>query len=81
MSDRSSKVRDQNALTTSSGASWLFIGGTLVVICGGLLFAMQQLQPVWAGLTGLLIVLALWRWSSSGSACARDAGASGSSRC
>jgi exosortase/archaeosortase len=60
MSDRSSKVRDQNALTTSSGASWLFIGGTLVVICGGLLFAMQWLRPAWAGLTGLVIVIALY---------------------
>jgi exosortase/archaeosortase len=60
MSNPSSKVRDQNALTTSKGASWLLIGAALLVLCGGLLFAMQWLRPAWAGLTGFVTVIALY---------------------
>lgn len=60
MSDRSSKVRDQSALTTSSGTSWMLIGGVLAVLCGGLLFAMQWLRPAWVGLAGFLSVIALY---------------------
>ncbi len=60
MSNPSSRVRDQNALTTSNGASWLLIGGALAVLCGGLLFAMQWLQPAWAGLAGFVTVIVLY---------------------
>jgi len=38
----------------------MLIGGVLTVLCGGLLFAMQWLQPAWAGLVGFLSVIALY---------------------
>lgn len=60
MSDPSSTVRNQRALTTSNGASWMLIGGILAVLCGGLLFAMQWLRPAWAGLAGFLSVIVLY---------------------
>lgn len=60
MSNPSSRVRDQNSLTRSNGASWLVIGALLTAICGGLLFAMQWLRPAWAGLAGFVTVIALY---------------------
>lgn len=60
MSESSTRVRNQSSLTTSSGASWLVIGGILMILCGGLLFAMQWLQPAWAGLAGFITVIAVY---------------------
>jgi uncharacterized membrane protein len=60
MSNPSSRVRDQNSLTHSNGASWLVIGALLTALCGGLLFAMQWLRPAWAGLAGFVTVVALY---------------------
>ena len=60
MSEPSPKVRDQNALTTSTGASWLLVGAILVALCGGLLFAMQWLHPAWAGRAGFVTVIVLY---------------------
>lgn len=50
---------NQDALRTSSGAIWLIVGAIFVVICGGLLLALNSLQhPV--GFIGAGIVAVLY---------------------
>lgn len=52
-------LRNQPALTTSSGRIWLIVGGILAVIAFVLLIAMGQLPPVglgyWAAATVALL--------------------------
>lgn len=60
-SDRSDPTRigNQPALRTSSGASWLVVGAIFVIICGGLLVALNSLQhPL--GLIGAGAILSLY---------------------
>lgn len=56
----STKVTEQRALTTANGTSWLVIGALLAAICGGLLFAMQWLEPAAVATAGFVIVIALY---------------------
>lgn len=56
----STKVTEQRQLTTASGTSWLTIGAGLTAICGGLLFAMQSLEPAVVATVGFVTVVALY---------------------
>ncbi|WP_349898318.1 hypothetical protein [Parafrigoribacterium soli] len=56
----STKVTEQRALTSGNGNNWLVIGGILTLICGGILFAMQRLEPAAVAFTGLVIVVVLY---------------------
>lgn len=53
------RIGDQPALRTSSGAVWLIVGGALAVVCIGLLLGLNSLQPP-VGLIGAGIVLLLY---------------------
>ncbi len=53
------KVGNQPALRTSSGAIWLVVGGILAAICAGMLAWLSVLDPAVAW-TGFAIVLALY---------------------
>jgi hypothetical protein len=53
------RIGDQPALRTSSGAIWLVVGGALAVLCIALLLALNTLQPP-VGLIGAGIVLVLY---------------------
>lgn len=60
MNPDSTRVTEQRALTTSNGNNWLTIGAGLTVICGGLLFGMQWLEPAAVATAGFVIVVALY---------------------
>ncbi len=53
------RIGDQPALRTSSGAVWLIVGGVLAALCIGLLIALDSLQPP-VGVIGAGIVLVLY---------------------
>lgn len=53
------RIGDQPALRTSSGAVWLVAGGVLAALCIGLLLALNSLQPP-VGLIGAGVVFALY---------------------
>lgn len=53
------RIADQPALRTSSGAVWLIVGGVLAALCIGLLIALDSLQPP-VGVIGAGIVLVLY---------------------
>ncbi|HEV7951601.1 MAG TPA: hypothetical protein VGP24_17705 [Glaciihabitans sp.] len=50
----SSRVRDQPALTTSSGAIWVIVGGILVAITIGVLLSLGDRAP---GQTALIAIV------------------------
>lgn len=56
----STRVTEQRALTTANGTIWLVIGGALTALCGGILFAMQRLEPGAVALAGFVTVLVLY---------------------
>ncbi len=53
-------VRNQPALTTSTGRSWLILGGILAAIAVALLVAMGQLPPPGLGYLAAAIVALLY---------------------
>ncbi len=53
------RVRNQPALTTSTGLIWLVLGTLLAAICASVLFALVGLEPV-AAWVGLIMVAALY---------------------
>jgi hypothetical protein len=58
--DDPGRVRDQAALTTSSGRSWLVVGGILAALSVAFLFWMRELEPPGVATTGLVAVVVLY---------------------
>ena len=56
----STRVRDQPALTTSSGRSWLLLGGLLALIALGVLVPMLPLEPAGLALVGICVIVACY---------------------
>jgi hypothetical protein len=56
----STRVRDQPSLTTSSGRSWLILGGLLSLIAVGVLIPMLPLEPAGVALFGICAVVAFY---------------------
>ncbi len=56
----SPRLRDQPALTTSSGRSWLILGGLLSLISVAVLVPMAWLPPAGVAATGLVLVVVLY---------------------
>lgn len=56
----SPRVRDQASLTTSSGRSWLILGGLMSLIAIGVMVPMLPLQPAGVALVGICVVIALY---------------------
>jgi O-antigen/teichoic acid export membrane protein len=56
----SPRVRDQPSLTTSTGRSWLLLGGLLSLIAVGILIPMLPLEPAGVALIGICVVVALY---------------------
>jgi len=56
----SPRVRDQPSLTTSSGRSWLLLGGLLALIAIGVMIPMLPLEPAGVALIGICAVIALY---------------------
>ena len=56
------RLRDQPALTTSRGRSWLILGGLLALISLGVLIpmAVMNMRPVGVPLTAAIVVVALY---------------------
>lgn len=57
--DDPTAMRNQTALTESSGAVWLVIGGLVAIICCGTLgvLALRQAEPA---VVGIALVIALY---------------------
>jgi hypothetical protein len=53
-------VRDQPALTTSSGRSWLILGGLLALIAVAVLIPLLSHKPTGVALFGLCVIVALY---------------------
>ena len=60
MTDDPTLVRNQPALTTDTGNSWLIVGGLFTAISLGVLIAMMSLEPAGVALTAAIIVAALY---------------------
>jgi hypothetical protein len=56
----SPRVRDQPSLTTSSGRSWLLLGGILALIAVVTLIAMFGSPPAGVALIGICAIVALY---------------------
>ena len=56
----STRVRDQPSLTTSSGKSWLILGGLLALIAVAVLVPLLSQQPVGLALFGICAIVALY---------------------
>jgi hypothetical protein len=56
----SPRVRDQPSLTTSTGKSWLILGGLLSLIAIGLLIPMLGLAPSGVAVFGICAVVACY---------------------
>ena len=54
------RVRDQPALTQSSGLIWLVVGGIFTAIALGVLIALVQLPPPGVALVAAIVVAALY---------------------
>lgn len=52
-------IRAQPALTTSSGTSWLVVGGLFTLIAAGMLVALAGFPPPGLALTGAAVVVLL----------------------
>ena len=53
-------MRDQPALTTASGRSWLITGGLLAVIALAVLVPMIPLEPPGVALTSVALIVVLY---------------------
>ncbi len=58
--DDPGRVTDQAALTTSSGRSWLVVGGIVAALTAGFLFWMRDLDPPGVATAGVVTVVALY---------------------
>lgn len=56
----SPRVRDQPALTTSNGRSWLILGGILALIAVAVLIPLLSQRPAGVALVGLCAIVALY---------------------
>jgi hypothetical protein len=56
----SPRVRDQPSLTTSTGRSWLILGGLLSLIAVGILIPLLSQKPAGVALFGLCTIVALY---------------------
>lgn len=56
----STRVRDQPSLTTSTGRSWLILGGLLAVIAIAVLVPLLSQQPAGIALFGICAIVALY---------------------
>jgi hypothetical protein len=56
----SPRVRDQPSLTTSSGRSWLILGGLLALIAVAVLVPLLSQKPVGVALFGICAIVALY---------------------
>jgi hypothetical protein len=56
----SPRVRDQPSLTTSSGKSWLILGGLLSLIAVGVLIPLLSQRPTGVALFGICVTVALY---------------------
>jgi hypothetical protein len=54
------RLTNQPALTTSTGRSWLIVGGLFTAIALGVLIPMTTLAPSGVALTGAIVVAALY---------------------
>ncbi len=54
------RLRDQPALTQSSGLIWLVVGGIFTAIALGVLIALVQLPPPGVALIAAIVVAALY---------------------
>lgn len=68
--DDPTRVRNQPALTTSSGSIWIVLGAILTVVCVGVLLALVPLNPAvaWIGLVLaalLFVALVVARFTTS----------------
>jgi len=54
------RVRDQPSLTTSSGRSWLILGGLLAAIAIAVLVPLLSQQPAGVALFGICAIVALY---------------------
>lgn len=54
------RLRDQPALTQSSGLIWLVVGGIFTAIALGVLIALVQLPPPGVALVAAIVVAALY---------------------
>jgi hypothetical protein len=60
MSEDPTRVRSQPALTTSTGAIWLIVGGLFVVVAGIVLLFLVPLPPPGVALSALIADLVLY---------------------
>ncbi len=60
MSDDPTRIRNQPALTTSTGRSWLILGGIFTVISLAVLVAMTALPPAGVALTAAIVIGVLY---------------------
>jgi len=56
----STRVRDQPSLTTSTGKSWLILGGLLSLIAVAVLVPLLSQQPAGVALFGICVIVALY---------------------
>jgi hypothetical protein len=56
----STRVRDQPSLTTSSGRSWLILGGLLSAIAVAVLIPLLSQKPAGLALFGICAIVALY---------------------
>jgi len=56
----STRVRDQPALTTSTGRSWLILGGILAIIAIAVLVPLLAQSPAGLALFGICAIVALY---------------------
>ncbi|MCU1407501.1 MAG: hypothetical protein JWQ43_3804 [Glaciihabitans sp.] len=56
----STRVRDQPALTTSSGRIWLVLGGILAIVAVALLVPMLGMAPAGTALVSIILIVALY---------------------
>lgn len=60
MTDDPTLVRNQPSLTTSTGRSWLIVGGLFTAISLGVLIPMTQLPPAGVALTAAVLDVILY---------------------
>jgi hypothetical protein len=56
----STRMRDQPSLTTSTGKSWLILGGLLAFIAVAVLVPLFSQQPPGVALFGICVIVALY---------------------
>jgi hypothetical protein len=58
--DDPTRVTNQPSLTTSTGRSWLILGGIMAAIAVVLLFALQQVNSTGVAIVGIVVILLLY---------------------